>query len=177
MNDDTISQYVVNIRNDAFCSLPPGQSAFKSSSVFTLNDATNQRRASRSRGSRRRSYSFRIKFTSSNVARSAHCFITSYSLLPTPYSLRPTPYALLLLDHSHIGHRVALLQRRHRADVGDDARVRRADFLDDSADEIGDVADFHSFLDVGAPLDGGIEDAAALGADVQNFLDPDRLLD
>src|SRR5690242_4505283 len=99
------------------------------------------------------------------------------SSLPTPYSLFPTPYALLLLDHSHIGHRVALLQRRHRADVGDDARVRRADFFDDPADEIGDVADFHSFLDVGAPLDGGIEDAAALGADVQNFLDPDRLLD
>ena len=53
------------MRYDAFGSLPGGHSALNSSSVFTLNDDANHRRASRSRASRRMSYSLMIRFTSS----------------------------------------------------------------------------------------------------------------
>src|SRR5438128_1544847 len=85
-----MSQYVVTIRYEAFGSLPGGQSALNSSSVLALNDARNQRRASRSRSSRRMSYSLRIRLTSSYVARATPLFIVGILLLsglPAPLLL------------------------------------------------------------------------------------------
>jgi hypothetical protein len=52
-NDATSSQYDVTIRYDAFSSLPGGHSDISSSKVVARNEAANQRRASRSLGSRR----------------------------------------------------------------------------------------------------------------------------
>src|ERR1700739_2267698 len=45
------------------------------------------------------------------------------------------------------------------------------------AEEIGDVTELHSGFNVGAALDEGIEDAFDIARDIDNFLEPDWVLD
>jgi len=59
----------------------------------------------------------------------------------------------------------------------DDAGVWCTGLREGLAKKIGDIAELHSGFNVGAALDEGIEDAFDIARDIDNFVEPDWILD
>ena len=58
-------------------------------------------------------------------------------------------------DHADVGYRLTFLHRGHGADIQDHSARRGTRFPHRLAEQVGDVADFHTLLHVPAALERG----------------------
>ena len=72
---------------------------------------------------------------------------------------------------------VALFEGWNRVDVQHNAGDRSADFEDEFAEIVGNKADFHALLNVGATLHQRVPNARAVGQDIHDSVEPHRILD
>ena len=72
---------------------------------------------------------------------------------------------------------VAFLERWDRVDVQDDTGDGSAGFEYELAEIVGDKADFHALLNIGTALHKRIPNARAVGQDIHDSVEPDRILD
>ena len=72
---------------------------------------------------------------------------------------------------------IAFLERWDRVDVQDDTGDRSAGFEYDLAEIVGDKADFHALLNIATALHKRVPNAGAIGQDIHDSVEPDRILD
>ena len=72
---------------------------------------------------------------------------------------------------------VAFLEGWDSVDVQDDTGDGSAGLEHDFAEIIGDKADFHALLNVGPTLHKRVPNARAVGQDIHDSVEPDRILD
>ena len=72
---------------------------------------------------------------------------------------------------------VAFFERRDRIDVQDDTGDRSAGFEYKFAEVVGDKADFHALLHVGATLHKRVPNAGAIRQDIHDSVEPDGIFD
>src|SRR5271169_881616 len=72
---------------------------------------------------------------------------------------------------------VAFLERWDRVDVQDDTGDGSAGFEYELAEIVGDKADFHALLNIGTALHKRVPNARAVGQDIHDSVEPDRILD
>src|SRR6266850_1248852 len=80
-------------------------------------------------------------------------------------------------DDADVGDVVSFFESGKRVDVEDDSGDGGAGLGDDFAEEVSDIAELHTGFDVGAAFHERIEDAKLLAEDVDDFIEPDRILD
>src|SRR5882672_9439609 len=80
-------------------------------------------------------------------------------------------------DDADVGDVVSFFESGKRVDVEDDSGDGGAGLGDDFAEEVSDIAELHTGFDVGAAFHERIEDAKLLAEDVNDFIEPDRILD
>ena len=72
---------------------------------------------------------------------------------------------------------VAFFERWDRVDVQDDTRDGSAGFEYDFAEIVADKADFHALLNIGTTFHKRVPNARAIGQNIYNSVEPDRILD
>ena len=80
-------------------------------------------------------------------------------------------------DYAEVGDVVALFEGGDGVDVEDDGGDGSARLGDEFAGVVGDGAELHAGGDVCAALNEGIPDAGAVGEDIDEFFNPDGILD
>ena len=72
---------------------------------------------------------------------------------------------------------VAFLEGWDRVDVQDYTGDGSTGFESDLAEIVGDKADFHALLNIGTTLHKRVPNARAVGQDIHDSVEPDRILD
>src|SRR5437899_9415077 len=72
---------------------------------------------------------------------------------------------------------VAFFEGWDRVDVQDDTGDGSARFQYESAEVVGDKADFHALLNIATTLHKRVPNARAVGQDIHDSVEPDRILD
>src|SRR5262245_5355730 len=76
-----------------------------------------------------------------------------------------------------VGNVVAFFEGWCRVDVQDDTGDGSAGFEYEFSEIVGDKADFHALLNIGTALHKRVPNARAVGQDIHDSVEPDRILD
>src|SRR5215469_9070694 len=80
-------------------------------------------------------------------------------------------------NHTDVSNVIAFFEGWDRVDVQDDTGDRSPGFEDNFAEVVGDKADFHALLNVGAAPHKRVPNAGAIRQDIDDSVEPDGILD
>src|SRR6516162_4217735 len=80
-------------------------------------------------------------------------------------------------DDAYVCNIVTFFEGWDRVDVQDDTGDGSAGFEYEFTEIVSDKADFHALLNIGTTLRKRVPNAGAIGQDIHNSVEPDRILD